>query len=56
MKDNSDNKSTTRWKDFADEELRIIVYGLAQIHGDQIIEKLLSEINPLVFPVKKNGN
>lgn len=46
-------ESRSRWKDFTDQELRIIAYGLAQIHGDPSIEKMLDEINPIVFPLAR---
>lgn len=49
------NESKGRWINFTDNELRMIAYGLSQIHGDPVIDEMLKEINPIVFPISK-GN
>lgn len=52
---NSTKESKGRWINFTDNELRMIAYGLSQIHGDPVIDEMLKEINPIVFPISK-GN
>ena len=47
-------KKPSRWDRFSENELRMIAYGLSQIRGDSDIDKMLGEINPIIFPSLSN--